>query len=188
MSGVIISFSTISPSFLYFKWKTRHFQIDLYTQERQFSWHTYKQPARIMKKDFRLSIFLAEFLIFPQSQTSVEADIQRNKREGKRIRNRIWGYFQGFRHSVSTTTVFTAMTTIFVAVNCRVHYVWILTLWRWRRSSLVFSAQLMDKISLKLTFPFWKQSYGEHLTEVSQAVFKMFFTIRDCINYLSYAW
>ena len=107
------------PSRFYSEWKNGCFQIDFYMPERYFSWHTYKQSAWVMKTACRLSIFLPEFLTFLQSLTSVESDIQRNKGESKGIWKSIWGYSQGFRHSVSATTVFTAITTVFVAVNCR---------------------------------------------------------------------
>ena len=140
------------PYFFYFKWKTGRFQIDLYTPERYFSWHTYKQPAWIMKKAYRLSIFLPEFLTFLQSLTSVESDIRRNKGESKGIWKSIWGYFQGFRHSVFVTTVFIAMTTVFVAVNCRVHPIWKRSSWQWRRSSGEKTAHLTEKSLSKTLF------------------------------------
>ena len=38
-----------------------------------------------MKKAYRLSIFLPEFLTFLQSLTSVESDIRRNKEESRGI-------------------------------------------------------------------------------------------------------
>ena len=131
--NVIFNFSFIFyniPSRFYSEWKTGCFQIDFYMPERYFSWRTYKQPAWIMKKACRLSIFLPEFLTFLQSLTSVESDIRRNKEESRGIWESIWGYFQGFRHSVSVTTVFTAMTTVFVAVNCRVHLIWKRSSWQ----------------------------------------------------------
>ena len=140
------------PSRFYSEWKTGCFQIDFYMPERYFSWHTYKQTAWVMKTACRLSIFLPEFLTFLQSLTSVESDIRRNKEESRGIWESIWGYFQGFRHSVSVTTVFTAMTTVFVAVRCRVHLIWKRSSWQWRRSSGEKTAHLTGKSLPKTLF------------------------------------
>ena len=134
------------PYFFYFKWKTGRFQIDLYTPERYFSWHTYKQPAWIMKKAYRLSIFLPEFLTFLQSLTSVESDIRRNKEESRGIWESIWGYFQGFRHPVSVTTVFIAVKTDFIAPGCRLPLIQRRSSWQRRPSSREKTAHLTGTV------------------------------------------
>ena len=90
------------------------------------------------------------------TSTPGESDIRGNKRESQGIWKEIRGYFQGFRHPVSVTTVFIALATVFVVMTTVFMQGELRTSEPWRRSSWEFSAHLAENTSGNVCCRCWR--------------------------------